>query len=1016
MLIPSSKEMESISRINTNLQLFCSNTSPKIIEHLYVDENTRSSSKHISVVNYNKCIHLVGHGDHISFQWCNGYSILSLYTMKESSAGKTILIHLPEGLLNQHFTSTYYQAGSNNELLCFDMILKSGIFISVSIPIDYILHKKRKLNPSGQWVKVLNPYDFSVRPPQLLCQVDNSFSVVFLRDGGLLGLKKFDSDVLNDYELQPILFNDSSYLKSITRLFSRNDTNSASVISALVFDEKYLVTLTADCTLKFWDLEDYRMVNHIDVKDGNKIVNYDSLGNYMAIYENNLIVYVPTGNGIFKILDLYYDHVGRINVSFKESSIAVNLSSFSIWSLVDMALTKPSFVDNAYLQLVLLWKSNTVTKTQVFNFTNVNLESYTSLETNNTYISDITGDSILQTNGNMEKAILNLKSHYSQATYDDAQDILKENNVILNVKDPNNQEYLTTLESILKELHKRFQDPSSLSILNGELVVVNNLQLYHHSTYKMDSKLETIFFNIKDNRSIDQPLAQFFKVLNGFSSTISIETKDRLCSRFFDIVNGNIDRSLTLKEKFTIIFRECLQHQFQPSNLHVLLEELNSIDVISIINQFLDAELNSSLSSRIDLLTHDTFNTVLVIESVKQILIILKQFVTDILLIFTIVEIDYKLFAKQLNTLLELNFNVSLWLQLYQIDNRFLTSETFRATSQYGYGVKIISYQDLTGYTNEIVKHIRSSDLNVSPLLIDAFDNLVLNVKESDKLRYFHQFVMKPFHMNNEALNDFLYALSLYKFGDFDQSLEVFTKHDYTNGLKLPNTALYVQNEEWSKLFSSISSKNKVLYYYELSRLYSQASSYTNALKTIKKSIALDTYSKEQLLQYLDTLLVFSDFKEILDVMRIERDILGKDLRKEYYEKLLTDKNYAVQFTKTLFSLNFQTDINEKSISLSPEDFMMIDSILSSQVEHKSWTSIKKLYVFRILNHHERRACETLFAYVSQAVDDNMKRKSLLMILNVLKTFDDSKDQWFISSQGHIVHLFEIQERLCIDI
>lgn len=1006
--------MSSLSRLNTNLQILNPDASQKTLHHLYIDGDAKYPAEHIANVNYNNCFQLHDTNEYLAYQWCNDYTLLTIYSMRDAISGKTLVIHLPKPLLEQNHTSTIFQSGANNELICFDFILSDGIFVSISLPIDFIVSRSSELNSDHPWIKISNPYDFSVRPPQLLFHVDEMLSIVFLKDGGLLGLKRFPLEVLNDYDLQPILFNDSSYFQRFTRIFSKSDNEDTSVVSTLLYHNNTLITLTNNGTLKFWDLESYQLIVHFDLKQTQKIINYGSVGNFISLYDNLLFVYLPVGNGLFQPLDLNFSEHGKLNVSMTRKAVPVNLSSFSIWSLIDMHVIKPLTINNTVLNLALLWKSNTVTKLQILNFIDSSLETYQWLHCNNTYLSDIFDDHDLITNGNMEKALLNLKSHYSQATYEVAQNILSQNNIVLRGSDPHNQEYLVNLESLLKELHKKYQEPSSLTIFNNELLVVNCLQLYQHTTYKVDSNLEEIFFNIQEKREPKEPLEQFLTVLHGFSSTISLDTMNKLSDRFLDLVNGNISHDLPLKDKFTILFQECLKNEFQATNLTRLLDNLNSVDVVAILTEFLEVRMKSELSPTIDLLNFDNFSSVVVLESVKQSLVVLQQFILDILLIFTIVDIDYQLFSASLQSLLELHFNIRLWLQLNKIDIALVVTETFNETSKYGYGALINSYGDLSNYTNKILGFVHNSPQSIPPIFSSAFTKIILNdrhPKETETNQFLH-FVVKPYHITNDVLNEFIYALALYKCEEYDESLNYFVKHDFAQNLELPSFLEVDQTHLWFKLFSSISSKDQSLYYYELSKLYSHASSYANALQTIKKSIALNGSKREQLIQYLDTLIVFSDFKEIIDVIRLEQDKLGEDLRLSYFTKLLTDQTYASDFTGTLFSCCHEINVVQQSLLLSIKDYLIIDSILSSQVELENWNTVKKLYAYRILNQHERKACEVLFDYILLGTNYSTKRKCALLISNVLKTFTEPKDQWFISSTGQIIHLPDLEDRL----
>lgn len=1004
--------MTSFSRLNTNLLQLKSKHSSDNAQHLYVNGNVGSSTEEITSVEYSKLFQLKLIDESLSFQWCNNYTVLSIYSMKETFARKTIYIHFPKPLLNKWFTAVVYESSETTSNLCFDVILKDGIFINLSLPIDFILSRTRQNEYPENWLKVLNPYDFSVRPPQCLFHVDNTFSVVFLKDGGLLGLKRIPLEILNDFELQPVLFNDSSYFQSFTRMFSKYDNHNSAVVSAELLNDKYLVTLTNDATIKIWDLTTYQLNAHFDLKEKNQQVNYGAAGKYMIICGSLLFVYLPAGNGSFQVIQLENTHSSRISFKPLNVNIPLNLSSYSIWSLIDIQLVKSSIVKQSGLNLVLLWKRNTVTKLQLLSFEDSLCSSYKWIDGNSTYLSDLLDDSDLITNGNMEKALLNLKSHYSQSTYDDAQKILNKNNVMVQINDPHNQDYLNNLEALLKELHKQYQEPSTLTILDDEIIVVNSLHMYHHSTYKLDSQLETIFFNIFERKEPSSQLELFLNILHGFSTTITSETLNKISEKFLDMVNGSINPSLSLKNKITIVFQDCLTNGFQSANLSKLLENLNSIDVVEVLSEFIHCDLKVGAFSVIDLLDTDIFLSVLSMESLKQTLSIMDKFIIDILLVFTIVDINYEVFAEKLSKLITLHFNISLWLQVYQIDKLLAISETFGHVTKYNYGAQLKSYSDITDFTTLMVGFVKNSPTAEPPIFTRAFSDFILNGEDLTCAKQFLHFVAKPYHVSKDPVEELLYALSLFKCNEYDASIEIFLANDFSDELSLPKYLEVTENHVWYNLLHAINTKDKPAYYYELSVLCSKASSYANALKTIKKSISLDGTRADQLIQYLDTLIVFGDYKEVLDVLRLEQKVLDISLREKYYYTLLSDQKYSEMFTATLLQECYNANISNGSILLCVSDYKIIASILSSQVSLTDWNSYKKLFSFRILNQHERKACEELYDYVLFGSNDEVKEKCLLLISNVLKTFSDAKDQWFISYPGQIIHLHELNDKM----
>lgn len=1008
--------MSSFSRLNTNLlQLKPANAQIKTT-HLYFDGKVRSSHEEIFSVDYNKCFQLTNSDEHISYQWCNDFTVLVIYTMKDTFSRSVIYVHLPKPLLNKQFTSTVFECNGdiNYPSLGFDLILKDGIFVNITLPLDFILSRIHLNEYPDNWARVLNPYDFSIRSPQYLFHVDNRFSVVFLKDGGLLGLKRVPLEVLNDFELQPVLFNDSSYLQSFTRIFSKFDNQNSAVVSATLLNENLLVTLTNDAAIKIWDLNSFHLAGHYDLNSKGRHMNYGTVGNYMLLLNSLLFVYLPTGNGCFQVLELdSLQSTEKISIKPISAEIPVNLSSYSIWSLLDMQILSQNALSNSNINLVVLWKSNMVTKVQLLSFQQPTFEEYTWTDCNNTYLSDLLDGEDLITNGSMEKSLLNLKSHYSQTTYDDAQNILNKNNLVVQVNDPQNQAYLTNLESVLKELHKQRQEPSSVTILNDEIILVNNLYAFHHSAYKLEEKIESIFFKILENNNVSSsPLEEFLSVLHGFSSTISSDTLTKVSERYLDIVNGSINPSLSLKDKITTVFQDCLQNGFQAANLSKLLEGLNSIDVIDVLDQFLHEHNKGTTEAIIDSLNTDVLSSTICMESITQYLSVFDKFIIDILLIFTILDIDFDTFEGRLTELINLHFNISMWLQISQIDKILAISETFKHTSKYGYGIRLRSNSDLTNFTNKMFEFVKTRVSDEPPLLIRAFNDFILNGQNMSLAKQFLHFVIKPYHISKKVNDEFLYALSLLKCEENDASLDVFLSNNFCQDLSLPSYLNVSENHPWFNLFQTIQNSNEAEYFYQLSILYSKMSSYSNALKTIKKSISLGGSSKDQLVQYIDILIVFGDYKEILDVLRLEQKTLDVASREKYYHKLLTDQKCSDLFTATLFQQCSVANIKNDSIFLSVEDNKIIASVLTSLVDLSDWTTFKKLFSYRILTQHERKACEVLFDYVLLGSDPTVKQRCLLLISNVLKTFTDVKDRWFVNSNGQIIHLYEITDKL----
>ena len=151
----------------------------------------------------------------LAYQLSSDTQRLSLYSLNDPIHRKFITIHLPDRSMNKDHTMTVLvDSQSENVLICF--ILADSSFLRIRLPVGYLIPNGSVELPED-WYDIQKPYDFSVRTPHLLFSVTPDYCMVFLDDGGLLGLKKSASS----YIFEPVLFNDGSYLQNISRIFSR---------------------------------------------------------------------------------------------------------------------------------------------------------------------------------------------------------------------------------------------------------------------------------------------------------------------------------------------------------------------------------------------------------------------------------------------------------------------------------------------------------------------------------------------------------------------------------------------------------------------------------------------------------------------------------------------------------------------------------------------------------------------------------------------------------------------------
>lgn len=1012
-----------LSKLDIDLQsLHLGIFRKRTVVNLYIDESIKNTDSNSLLGDYANSI-ILSNKEHLVYQFSHNYSILSIYPLKDTIDGKTVIIHFPDKSLNQNYTTT------SNEIdgkINFDLILANGILLNISIPLDFIFTRTSKLT---KWYKLLNPYDFSVRLPHYLYSVNKDYKVVFLNDGGLLGLKKRMVG-LDDYELQPVLFNDNSYIQSFARFFSKNDFHYHNVVACTLFHETFLITLTQNCKLKIWNLRTSSMdVQHDFFENGKQNYRiYDMMGPYLSLFDNFLAVYLPFGSGEFQFFELVIKET-QISLHLRQK-INTNLSTSSIWSLVDIKLSKSLNLnfESTFLNLVILWKSNTVVKLQILNLRDKYSDSYEWIESNSVALVDLEDTCDILTTGNTEAALLNLKSRYSPLLYEEAQKILNENDILLGTDDSTSSQYLKNLESILKSLKKQFDEPCSLALYHDKMIMVNTMHLYNHSFYKINSTLENFYYGINDPL-MDGQLENYLKIINGFASILSTDTMNKLSRNFLDVINHKIDKQLSLKEQLTQIFFTCIENQFQLGNLKKLFEELSTLDLIKIIDDLIVNYLQHPIqvdTTMIDSLSFDNFAGIVTLESVHYQIIIQKKLILQTLLIFTLLDFDHTIFHNQLDFLLKLHYNQSLWIRLYQLDKSLLLSEIFSATSKYGYGSKLIAYSDLSTYSSNISNYVSKLSSQNNPLFLSLYEKWILNNKSTDSTLIL-KFLIEPFFIRDNQLYEFMYGLALLKCGEYDDAYFFLSKYAYCEIISnsLPDFLKNIgqdSNHPWNKLLSSFDLPYKeIAYYFYLSCLFSGNMSYANALKCIKKSINIsvksmhdilpDTFKVLQLRQYLDVLIVFSEFKEVLEVLRIEQSTLSELIREEYYTLLLSDVKYSEKFTSTLFHICEDT---KDGVFLSMEDFMIVDKVLMRRVDHSNWSTYKKIFAFRFLNLHKRTAAEVLYDYIMHGSDMHIKKKCYLIIINVLSTFKCDSDKWILAktSKGNIITMKDLQEEI----
>jgi len=183
--------MPSLSKIDVNLLQFQELETPRNVVILSLGENsnlkrtTLTSEQQMNIItsqsSYSNTIK-VSDDNLLCYHLSQNYTKIIMYTTDNCIDGKTIIINLPQATMKKHNTLSPLISG---ETLFFHIILNDGLFLTLKLPLNYILDVTNSINLSDNWVKVQNPYDFTIRVPHLLYPVSEELLMVFIKDCGL---------------------------------------------------------------------------------------------------------------------------------------------------------------------------------------------------------------------------------------------------------------------------------------------------------------------------------------------------------------------------------------------------------------------------------------------------------------------------------------------------------------------------------------------------------------------------------------------------------------------------------------------------------------------------------------------------------------------------------------------------------------------------------------------------------------------------------------------------------------
>lgn len=1001
-------------------------------------------NKEIDTVHYAYTIRLKNE-TYVAYNLSENYTVLTLYSL---CGGSTVHVQLPHPLMNHHHTLAVLE---NDEIITFLLVLIDGSLLELTWDVrTFVTDENNKKLMAPKNVDLQTPYDFTVRRAHSIVAVHKSLYVVLLEDGGLLGLKSSAG------HWEPLLFNDSSFIRSLTKFWRRDNGKShgaGKALSSIVFNERFLIIFDEFAVLSIWDVYTLNLVHqqqlNLDkLNHKHERIPQDANSHYMSLFDDLLIVYLPFGAGVFQLGRLVQDP--EKNLTFEPcGQYESTLSASSIWSLVDVKLAhfNDLFLTDSQLNVIVLWKSGNLSKLQILNLKSIENGDYEWKESVNKSIDDLQYTLPDHEGRTFDQRLLLLQKTFGSSVYNKAFNLLSKNGITLNQARTTEQEenYLGNLETILHDIYDQYSEASSLTLYNDDILLVNCLGLYHHTVYKTNSSIEKYYLaNCVDEMNQQPVLFRFLKTVQGFISTLPKEAFTNCSKGFIDFEVEARVSAKTPNERFTEIFQSCLQGKFELNNLQLLFDQLSSFDMIPILNDLIDNHLcclPTSHASLIEAMSLNLLDAFINLESLRQIISIHHDIVLSILIIFAFLDFDYTNFRAQISTLLDLHFKQCLFLRFYQLDKTELIQTLLQNTSHYNCGMKLYSSADWLNYEARLISTIYQFDQETNHIFLVFFKKYVIQTRNSIHLsdkEIFLRTIARPFRIHGDILSELLLAMAEFTCGYFKESYDLFSKNDYPslleNGLPHSITSLFEEESNpWLDIILSLdSSHSSSAFTYALSKLFAGQEPGTQyALQFAAHSVEFSMkhmdleetkeFKEAQYSHYLDILVHFDMFEEVIDILRLSRDHLSNEMKKKYYAKLLNmgtqigDAFFQV-LLKVCYSSMRADDAESVGLPLPLMDFEIIDNILVQQLLCDDWLSYKRLYSFRTVNGRQREAAQAVFEFLQLQPENEVdtRKKCLLVVINILSTFQSPLDQWILKG-SEIVTLTDLREQYKVE-
>lgn len=971
---------------------------------------------------------------------------------------RQLKINLPDTIRSNCLTVNQFVDSKDETSIIIDLITETGVIITILLKLpDFVANNSSSTISSSNyedWCKISNPYGFDIRKPHFIYSHSYAYSIVLLRDGGIIGLRKN----LKDFSIEPVIFNDNSYFESLGNLFNpwakthkfsneHADLSLKTAIDVIHLDD-YLITVTVNKKLRIWSVPRQSLILEKDLGDlisSSKITtnkplfdpNPTKLLDLLKVEANGkehkyLSVFLPFGNGYFKLFELESTNHGvEVGDMGPQFEFEANLSdSTTIWLVADFKLVNPSKVKES-LELWVLWKSNTSSIIQNLKIaentthqwydvakSSSELHKYTDTEAWCEFYLRKIFDTGIYSNEIVETALSIYEKHFTTNSDQDENlldDLSLREKVVKTIGqtiiidknyDENLHKQWTRFDTLCKEFQKQSDEPLKLFVdVDSSLVLVINRNEY--SLVRKTSNAELLSGNkhlkiskIDEFDDIKEHL-RFLDIISKFRKSISRDVLDNVRNSLVRLVNTT-SQTRPKNESLAVIYEKSLNNKFNPANLSSLVDELSSFDnIFKIIQDLLNLQSNK-YGQTLTKGKLTSFGVSLLLKSLKDILQVNQEILFDLLILLLVLEFDSKdELESLLSTILPLfqtyqAIETSFLINFNLATNKLELDET--SVLENSLVAKILELKFPDGFLIDGTTLNQFINQQIIPFIssVDFIYSVAAFLVSNDYAYLLYNHYLQ--YYGDTSVFSLLKAVTYLKTDQTSKAEKTLLKNSeqiIKYRLTSSEREIFKSIEDYTVFFHTSLSK----FYFNLSILFLNSFKFQSALKFINLSIS-NNFNNEFDNKYLEEK-YYTLFTIAIELSNFEIATIALDNIKD-------SKKKGEAFDRFIYKLYKIGEIRRLNFYDFKQDYSIVDSILLSKAQSytqdlkKSLFFYQVLYSFRLKYKKYRGALEALYEFIGkQSTDEDESLKLVITglystILNLLSTLP-KEEQWIIT-------------------